>query len=91
MKFTFTEQIKAETQEPTVGNIYSVRGGKGARLGYMNVIVAANDGMVTVMTIDKEGEIVGASNYGAHYYKCPIAFCDGLEELSFNIRSIGAK
>lgn len=90
MRFNFSEQIREVTHDIAVGNVYPVRGGIGARKGHMQVVLALTDTGCVMVTIDKEGNAIGASCYGRHYIaeKTPIAFCDGLEELSFNIRSI---
>lgn len=90
MKFNIQTEIKDCIQSPTIGNVYNVRGGSGARYGYMMVIVSIIGTTVTVLTISKSGEIVSGSNYGIHYFedKCPIAYCAGLEELSFDIGRI---
>lgn len=90
MKFTFTEQIKEVTQEPVIGNVYAVRGGAGARKGHMQVIVAMTETGCVLLTIDKDGTVISASCYGRHYIaeKMPIAFCPGIEDLSFEVRSI---
>lgn len=81
-----------------VGNVYPVRGGFGARNGHMHVIIAYYDkvqghcrysGYCTV-TVDHEGEIVGANSYAPHYFdnKVPMAKVDGLDELSLVMRSL---
>jgi len=90
MRFNITGQLKEITQEPVVGNVYSVRGGAGARLGHMQVVVSLTDTGCVMLTVDKEGNVVGASCYGKHYIqeKVPMAYCDGIENLSFDIRSI---
>lgn len=90
MRFNISENINQIIQSPVVGSVYNVRGGSGAKLGYMMVIVSIRDKMATVLTINKDGEVVGGSNYGLHYFedKCPMAFCRGLEDLSFDIENI---
>ncbi|MBL4858667.1 MAG: hypothetical protein JKY36_05655 [Erythrobacter sp.] len=98
-------KARIETDEPLisipedmVGNVYQVRGGKGARLGHMHVIVSAysygdkwdsGEGFAT-LTIDREGKIVGANSYGQHYFmdKMPIAKCDGIDEVELVVRSL---
>lgn len=81
-----------------VGNVYPVRGGSGARHGHMHVIIAHYDkvvgccrysGYVTV-TVDSFGAIIGANNYGCHYFdeKMPIARVDGLDQISLVMRSL---
>lgn len=90
MRFNIETEIKACTQAPVVGNVYNVRGGSGARLGHMMVIISIIANTVTVLTINKDGDVVTGSSYGLHYFedKCPIAYCNGLEDLSFNIGRI---
>lgn len=98
-------KVRIETDEPLVslpedmvGNVYQVRGGKGARLGHMHVIVAAysygdrwdtGQGFAT-LTVDREGCIVGANSYAQHYFieKAPIAKCDGIDEIELVVRSL---
>ena len=98
-------RARIETDEPLValpedmvGNVYQVRGGRGARLGHMHVIVAAyrynecscvDEGFAT-LTLDREGSIVGANTYARHYFldKLPIAKCDGIEQVELVVRSL---
>ena len=81
-----------------VGNVYPVRGGFGARNGHMHVIIAHYDkvaggcrysGYCTV-TVDCDGEIVGANSYAFHYFddKVPMAKVEGLEEVPLVMRSL---
>lgn len=81
-----------------VGNVYPVRGGFGARNGHMHVIIAHYDkvqgycrysGYCTI-TVDCDGEIVGANNYALHYFdsKMPMARVEGLEEIQLIMRSL---
>ena len=81
-----------------VGNVYPVRGGFGARNGHMHVIISHYDkvqgccqysGYCTV-TVDCDGEIVGANSYALHYFdsKVPMAKVDGLEEVALVMRSL---
>lgn len=58
--------------------------------GLVVVIVSIVGQMATVLTMNKEGEVVSGSNYGVHYFedKCPIAYCAGLEELTFKVGRI---
>jgi len=66
----------------------------------MHVIISAYDkvmgcckyaGYVTI-TVDAEGDIVGANSYAHHYFdnKTPIAKCDGIEDINLVIRSLNA-
>jgi hypothetical protein len=43
-----------------------------------------------MMVIDKHGEPVGVTNYSLSHMdeRMPIAFCEGLDSLSFRIRSL---
>jgi hypothetical protein len=95
MRFNIDKSINDYTQEPVIGNVYNVRGGSGARKGYMFVIVAITEckHTVTTITISKEGEIVCGSNYGYHYFadKCPIAYVKGLEDLTFTVEVLNDK
>ncbi len=84
--------------EDMVGNVYQVRGGRGAQLGHMHIIVSAYEydthisrqsGFVT-LTVNRDGQIVGANSYGQHYFmdKCPIARCEGIEDVQLAVRSL---
>jgi len=90
MKFDISDELTPYIQEPVIGNVYNVRGGSGARKGYMFVIISIVGTTATTVTINKSGEIVGGGNYGLHYFedKCPMAFCKGLEELAFSLETI---
>lgn len=90
MKFNISKDLKPYMETPVIGNVYNVRGGYGAKLGYMMVIVSIVNTTVTVLTLTKEGEIVSGCNYGSHYFedKCPIAYCDNLEQLTFEVRPL---
>lgn len=93
-----TDEPLVSLPEDMVGNVYQVRGGKGARLGHMHVIVSAycygerwdgGQGFAT-LTIDREGRIVGGNSYAQHYFidKAPIAKCDGIDEVELVVRSL---
>lgn len=95
-------RVKIETELPIdtvrVGNVYQVRGGYGAKAGHVMVIVGLFEGEIShcyrrtasCLILSKEGEIVGATSYGIHYFeeKAPIAFIDGLEEMELVMRSL---
>ena len=87
-----------QSSEDMVGNVYPIRGGFGARNGHMHVIIAAYDkvqggcrytGYCTV-SVDCDGDIVGANSYAQHYFdgRVPMARVDGLDELQLVMRSI---
>lgn len=90
MRFNIDKKLAECVQEPCVGNVYAVRGGRGAQAGHMAVIVSINEHNCTTLTITSSGDVVGGSNYGVHYYrdKCPIAFCHGLDDLTFDVMTI---
>ena len=77
--------------ETRVGNVYHVKGGSGSRYGHMMVLMAINPaGSCLMMVIDKHGEPTGVTSYGRNYLddRMPIAFCDGLDDLEFSVRSL---
>lgn len=93
-----TDAPLAASAEDMVGNVYQMRGGRGARLGHMHIIVSAyrynecscvDEGFAT-LTVDRDGSIVGANTYARHYFmeKTPIAKCDGIEEIELVVRSL---
>lgn len=93
-----TDEPLGGLPEDMVGNVYQVRGGKGAQLGHMHIIVSAYEikgrwaceaGFVT-LTVDRDGQIVGANSYARHYFmeKVPIARCDGIEDIHLVVRSL---
>ena len=90
MRFNIERELTEIIQSPIVGNVYTVRGGSGAKLGHVMVIVSIINGVATTLTINKAGDIVSGSNYGIHYFeeKCPIAHCAGLDVLNFEIKRI---
>ncbi len=82
--------------ETKVGNVYAVKGGRGLRYGHMQVLIAitpnreyyGQSGLMLV--INKQGEPVGVNSYGMHYIEelCPIAFVEGIDELTLRMRSL---
>ena len=80
-----------------VGNVYPVRGGRGARDGHMQVIVAITEPvsciygpMAVVLIVNKDGDIVGANSLSVSSMndKQPIAFVDGIEDIVLAMRSL---
>lgn len=80
-----------------VGNVYPVKGGRGLRHGHMQVLIAITEpadcyngrqGLLLVIT--KDGKPVGVNSYGIHYIEdlCPIAFVEGLDDLTLIMRSL---
>lgn len=83
--------------EVRVGNVYNVRGGRGLRYGHMMIVIAIVDPQdrydgrsVLLLTVTKEGKPVGVTQYALHYLedKCPIAFCEGIDQIQLTIRSL---
>ncbi|MDE2105508.1 MAG: hypothetical protein KGL39_50240, partial [Patescibacteria group bacterium] len=79
------------------GNVYPIRGGRGLKYGHMQVLIAiarareawqGDSGLLLV--IDKEGAPVGVNSYGMHALEelQPIAFVEGLEEMTLAMRSL---
>ena len=84
--------------ETRPGNVYQVRGGRGARVGHMMVLLAVTEPKdcysgrsALMLVIDKDGEPVGCTSYGLHYFddKMPIAFADGVEDIDLRVRPLG--
>lgn len=79
-----------------VGNVYPVKGGRGIREKHMQVLIAMTepkqyDGITCLfLVVSKEGKPVGVNRYALHYVEDlqPIAFVDGLEELTLTMRSL---
>ena len=97
MNINVTFDLPQAASELLVGNVYAVRGGRGLRDGHMNIVIAITEPkdryqgrMALCLTVDKDGDPRGVSAYGVHYFedKMPIAFCDGADEISLNVRSL---
>jgi hypothetical protein len=90
-----TEIGPCESARP--GNVYAVKGGRGLRDGNMQVLLAITTpkeewrgAMGLLLVINKQGEPVGVNSYGMHYIEelQPIAFVEGLDDLTLIMRSI---
>ena len=92
MEFRFDVDCGEAFTEPKVGNVYQVRGGTGAKHGWVHVLISiTKDGMCPMLTVDRDGDIVGATSYALHYLKekAPIAHCPEMEsEMVFTVRSL---
>lgn len=81
---------------PRVGNVYPIKGGRGLKYGHLQVLLAITEpkefyGPAALMlVITKDGKPVGVNSYGLHYINdlCPIAFVDGLEDMTLVMRSL---
>lgn len=81
---------------PRVGNVYPIKGGRGLKYGHLQILMAITEpreyhGQAALMlVVTKEGKPVGVNSYGLSYIEelCPIAFCEGLDELTLVIRSL---
>lgn len=99
MKIEIDSSIAVPCSPTRVGNVYPVRGGKGSRYGHMHVVIAITDAdddrdfrgtMVLMLVVSKNGKPVGVNSYGLHYVDDlqPIAFVDGIEDLTLLMRSL---
>jgi hypothetical protein len=92
MHFNMAPLNVIPADDPRVGNVYPVRGGHGMKKKHMFVLfhISESQQLGFLYVINKEGELVGVTQYGLHYIRelTPIAFVDGLEDLEFNMRSI---
>lgn len=93
MKFNIeTRDGKSLIGPPSIGDVYSIRGGRGLRYGHKFVIVSINDSshMAYALTVDGNGDIVGVYSVGVHILEdmVPIARVDGMEQLKFTIRTL---
>lgn len=74
--------------QAAIGNVYSINGGYGRRSGHSMVLIAVTKNSTALMlVIDKDGEPVGVTSYGVHAIeeRSPIAFVEGLEQLSLTM------
>lgn len=74
-----------------VGNVYSVKGGYGSRNKHLMILIAiTKNELHLLLTLDKEGNPVGITQYLAHSLedRIPVGFVAGLEDLIFDITSI---
>jgi hypothetical protein len=84
--------------EPSrVGNVYPMRGGKAAKLGYLMVLIAITEPKQSwqgsnglMLCIDKDGDPQGVTSYGMTHIDelAPIAFVDGLDDITLMMRSL---
>jgi hypothetical protein len=90
MKFSICLDNTHQIYGVQVGNCYNVRGGRGAKLGHIFVVVAITDGLCTCLVVNKEGDIVGGTNYYSSYFedKIPIAFAEGIDEINLRMTSL---
>lgn len=79
-----------------VGNVYPIKGGRGLRDGHMQILIAITEShpfrgqSALLLVITKDGKPAGVNSYGLSYIEdlCPIAFCEGVDELVLIIRSL---
>jgi hypothetical protein len=92
-----TSEIGPPGEPARVGFVYPIKGGRGIRYGHMQVLIAITEpreqwlgAMGLMLVINKEGKPVGVNSYGMHYIEDlqPIAFVEGIEELTLIMRSI---
>ena len=85
-----TLEIPAFSQ-PVVGNVYPISGGYGRKAGHAMVLIAITEKQsALLLVIDKEGNPVGVTSYGLHAIeeRAPVAFVDGLSEMTFDMRPL---
>lgn len=81
---------------PRIGNVYPIKGGRGLKYGHLQVLIAITEpkecygSAALMLVITKDGKPVGVNSYGLHYINdlCPIAFVDGLEDMTLVMRSL---
>ena len=79
-----------------VGNVYPIKGGRGLREGHMQILLAITEphnchgASCLFLVVNKDGQPRGVNSYGLHYVQelMPMAFVDGIDELSLVMRSI---
>jgi hypothetical protein len=94
MKFVFNE-VQRPLYEAKVGNVYRSLVESRAALDLVYVVVAItpdkpdgyNPGSVCCLLIDKDGDIRDVAVFYADLFsnRTPIAFVEGIEELTFNM------
>lgn len=91
MRFTVALNDYKACEPIRVGNVYAVKGGYGTRNKHLMVLIAITEqGLHLLLTLDREGNPVGNTQYLAHALedRIPVGFVEGLENLTFNITSI---
>lgn len=96
MKFEINTSMACPA-EVRVGNVYAVGGGHGRGQGHLMILFAIAEpknsyqsasGLMII--VDKHGNPRGVTSYAMHNIaeRSAIAFVDGLEDLTFEIRSL---
>lgn len=97
MKIRIEVNDLSPPSEVRIGNVYSVKGGRGLKEGHMQVLIAITEPKENwqgpaglLLVIDKQGKPKGVNSYGMHYLEdlCPIAFVEGLEDMELVMRSL---
>jgi hypothetical protein len=79
-----------------VGNVYPIKGGRGIREKHMQILIAMSEAReyhgihCLMLVVTKEGKPIGVNDYALHYVEelQPIAFVDGLEDMTLVMRSL---
>jgi len=79
-----------------VGNVYPVKGGRGLKQGHLQVVIAITESReyhgqsALLLVTTKDGKPVGVNSYGLSYVEelCPVAFVEGLDNLTLVMRSL---
>lgn len=87
----------ADPGEVRIGNVYPIRGGYGRRAGHLMILMAITeppnqyqDPSCLMFIIDNKGRPKGVTSYAVHALeeRAAVGFVDGLEDLTFEIRSL---
>ena len=96
MKITIDASVTNSFEGPRIGDVYAVRGGRGASRGHMQVLIAITESEPYIgpsalfLVIDKDGRPVNVTRYGFHAIeeRVPIAIVEGLDKLELIMRGI---
>lgn len=92
MQFSPIPEPTTPVREPVrIGNVYSARGGRAGSLGWMHIVVAITEaGLCPCLVVDRAGNIVSTTQYGAHYLNDlqPKGYVPNLDTLTLEIQPI---
>jgi hypothetical protein len=87
----------AHPGEVRIGNVYPIRGGHGRRAGHLMILMAITEPLNSYQSesclmfiVDNQGRPRGVTSYAIHALeeRAVVGFVDGLEDLTFEIRSL---
>jgi len=104
MRIHIETETQGSLVEPKVGNVYPRRGGRSMKNGEMMILMHITDPSkiycdkhayppgrsCLMLIIDRNGQPCGVDSYAYHYLedKCPVAFCEGIEDIDLTLRSV---